>query len=250
LDNKINIQKATILKEQELYKVDNTPYLTDQQKIHRQNQIYSDIKELKEIENSIPDSKEEKIVIGTLEHSFRENVSLGIQALLKENKLLNKKRERPIETKIFSQFQFLKWRKKKTTRLLIISPHIILTHYSRPQTGAKIIVEKYVHHKRRTNISQVEFGITQGPWGVKYNFGVSRGVKFNNGFLLMMQNFTDIDKKNPVKVYRANSKQLVSIIKDNYDQGFSWQIGLFNYTTPKLRISLYRGIFFSLWRYF
>ncbi|AVP88008.1 hypothetical protein phytr_10810 [Candidatus Phycorickettsia trachydisci] len=250
LDNKINIQKAIILLEDKLLKVGNTTYLTKQQKIHKQNKIYKAIKKLKEIENTIPDSKEEKIIISTIEQSVRENMSLGIQALLKENKLLNNRRERPIEAKIFSQFQFLKWRKKKTERLFIISPHIILTHYSKPQPGAKIISEKYVHYKKRTNISQMEFGITQGPWGVKYSFGISSGVKFNNGFLFMMQNFTDIDKKNPIKVYRANSKQLASVIKDNYDQGFSWQIGLFNYTTPKLRISLYRGVFFSLWRYF
>jgi len=250
LDNKINIQKDIIELEKELREVDIIPYLTEEQKTHKKEAYLEVIRSLRRLEHSIPDSKEEKIVISTLEHSFRENMSLGIQALLKENKLLNNKRKRPVEAKIFSQFQFLKWRKKKTERLFIISPHVILTHYANPQPGVKIISEKYVHYKKRTNISLMELGVTQGPWGVKYSLGVSRGVKFNNGFLLMLQNFTDVDPKNPVRVYQTNTKQFVSIIKDNYDQGFSWQIGLFNCTTPQLRVSLYRGVFFSLWRYF
>lgn len=250
LDYKINVQRKIIEEEQKILKLDPTRHLTDQQRVHIQEQYERNIKELEEDVRMIPDSKEEKIIISTLEHSFRENLSLGIQALLKENKLLNKKRERPIEAKIFSQFQFLKLSRKRTTHLFILSPHVILTHYAKPQLGAKAIVERYVHYKKRTNIYQIEVGVTQGPWGVKYSFGVSRGVKFKNGFLFMIQNFTDIDRKNPIKVYKTNSKQLISIIKDNYDQGLSWQIGVFNYTSPKLKFSLYRGVFFSLWRYF
>lgn len=250
LDYKIAIQREIIREKQKILKLEPTRHLTDQQKVHRQEQYESNIKELEASVRMIPDSKEEKIIISRLEHSFRENLSLGVQGLLKQNKLLNNKRQRPIEAKIFSQFQFFKWHEYKTTRLFILSPYVILSHDVRSQLGAKVILEKYVHYKKHTSISQIEAGITRGPWGVKYSFGTSRGVKFKNGFLLMIQNFTDIDEKNPIKVYQINLKQIISFAKDNYDQGLSWQIGVFNYTYTKLEYSLYRGVFFSLWRYF
>jgi hypothetical protein len=255
---KRDAQALLIKANNQLFIIDKDRTLTDEQKKHRKEHIKNKlIKPLEKLIAAVPDYNDSIFVVESFEYGLNDRASLGVKSIFKYSKGDAKNKKYLVELEVFNKFQLYQAKTKSASsksisRSISFSPKIIFIQNNLVEYELRLISFNSTINKKKkfSRFFESQLGARLGEFGVKYNIDITNGIRFDNGFLAMVQSFWMLDLNNPLEIYRDTVKNQISVAKQIPQTDVTLQVGYFNHTSAKFRSSLSSGVFTSLWCYF